>query len=103
MTGVISPDFWWSVGIATTIAVAAIARKRIKAPDEFKQMSWIDWCGHFALVGMGVIFLGGLIGVEMVLAAGVFLVCSLYPIAILGVVGRLDQFIVEAARLFRRR
>ncbi len=99
----LNPHFWWSIGLAVTVAVAAAVRKKVKHPDEFRQMNWMDWCGHFALVGIGVIFLGGFIGVEMVMAAGIFLVFALYPIAILGIIGRLDQFIVEAVRLFRKR
>lgn len=103
MPSSVSPDFWWAIGIAATICIAAITRKRIKAPVEFKQMSWMDWCGHFALIGIGVIFLGGFTGIRVLLASGLILVLALYPIAILGIIGRLDQFIVEAARLFRKR
>lgn len=66
-------------------------------------MNWLDWCGHFALVGIGVIFIGGLAGFEALMMAGVLLVCVLYPIAILGILGRFDEMISEIIRALRRR
>lgn len=103
MTGAISPDFWWSVGIATAIAVAAIARKRIKAPDEFIQMNWMDWCGHFALIGIAMVLVFGLTGADTLRNAGMLLIFALYPIAILGVLGRFDEMVSEVVRAIRRR
>ncbi|WP_421862493.1 hypothetical protein [Marinobacter adhaerens] len=103
MTGVISPDFWWGIGIATAIAVATIARKRFKAPDEFKQMSWIDWCGHFALTGIVVVLVGAVIDVKLLAGAGMILILGLYPLAILGLLGRFDEMLSEVVRAIRRR
>lgn len=37
------------------------------------------------------------------MAAGVFMVCSLYPIAILGLLGRFDEMVSEIIRAIRRR
>jgi hypothetical protein len=103
MTGVISPDFWWGIGIATAIAIAAALRMKLFRSDEYRQMTWMDWCGHFALIGIAVILVGGLAGFKAVTAAGVILLVGLYPIAILGLLGRFDEMISEIIRAIRRR
>ncbi|MDF0750269.1 hypothetical protein NLU14_08505 [Marinobacter sp. 71-i] len=96
-------DFWAGIILAVIIVAASVAWKRVKAADEFSQMSWMDWCGRFALQGVGVIFLGGIFDWMPLMAAGVFMVCSLYLIAILGLLGRFDEMISEIVRAIRRR
>lgn len=96
-------NFWAGIIIAVLIMAASTAWKRIKCADEFSHMSWMDWCGRFALQGIGVIFLGGFLDWDALMAAGVFMVCCLYPIAFLGLLGRADEMISEIVRAIRRR
>ncbi|WP_428398326.1 hypothetical protein [Marinobacter salarius] len=99
----VNPDFWWALGFAVAIAAGAAARKRFRAPDGFKQMDWMDWCGHFALIGIGMVLFFGLLGFDVLRNAGMFLVLSLFPIAILGLLGRFDGALSELIRAIRRR
>lgn len=103
MPSEINPEFLWASGVAVVIAIAATLRMRIRAPDEFKLMSWMDWCGHFALTGIAMTLAFGLIGFDILRNAGMVLVFSLYPLAILGLLGRFDEMISEIIRAIRRR
>ena len=96
-------DFWVGIILAAVIAAVSVAWKRIRCADEFFQMSWMDWCGRFAIQGVGVIFAGGIVGWTPLMAAGVFMVCSLYLIAVLGLLGRFDEMFSEILRAIRRR
>lgn len=103
MLSEMNSELLWASGISVVIAVAAVLRIRIAIPDEFELMNWMDWCGHFALIGIGVAILGGLTGARIMEVSGILLTLALYPVAILGIIGRLDQLIVEAVRLSRKR
>lgn len=94
---------WVSVIIAALIIVAEIIRKRITDRDHYNQMTWMDWCGHFALIGIGVVLISGILDVKTILFSGIILICALYPIAILGTFGRLDDAATELYRAIRRR
>jgi len=99
----ISPDFWWSLGMATVIAIAATVRLKIWWADEYPQMDWMDWCGHYALVGVFTILLSAVVDWKLLTAAGVFLLFPLYPIAILGLLGKLDDIRASIVRAIRGR
>ena len=99
----ISPDFWWSLGVATVIAIAATVRLKIWRADEYPQMDWMDWCGHCALVGILTIFSTAIIDWEILRAAGVFLLIPLYPIALLGLLCKLDDMLTSFVRGWRKR
>jgi hypothetical protein len=99
----ISPDFWWSLGVATVIAIAATVRLKIWRADECPQMDWMDWCMHCALVGILTIFSTAIIDWEILRAAGVFLLIPLYPIALLGLLCKLDDMLTSFMRGWRKR
>lgn len=89
--------------LAALIAVASTTWKRIKHADECLQMSWLDWCGHYALTGILVIIAAGILGFKPLAAAGVLLLIPLYPIALLGILGKLDDAVTDIIRAIRRR
>lgn len=99
----IRPDLWLIFSLATVIAIASTAWKRIKHPDEYPQMGWMDWCGHYALTGILVILVAGILGLKQLAAAGMLLLLPLYPIALLGILGKLDDTVTDIIRAIRRR
>ncbi|WP_228223316.1 hypothetical protein [Marinobacter nauticus] len=66
-------------------------------------MNWLDWCGHFALVGIFTILISAVIGMRTLAMAGLFLLVPLYPIAILGLLGKVDDVRVSFLRAWRKR
>ena len=103
LSGQVHPDFWWGVSIATTIAVAVTLRIRLFRADEYRQMTWMEWCGHYALAGILTILLSAIIGWQPLSLAGTLLLFPLYPIAILGLIGKVDDMRVSFLRGLRRR
>jgi len=99
----IHPDFWWGVGVATAIAAAATLRLRFFRVDEYRQMSWMDWCGHYALLGIAILLLSAFVDWQPLSVAGLLLFFPLYPIALLGVIGKLDDMRASLLRDWRRR
>ncbi len=99
----VRPDLWLVLSLATVITIASTAWKRIKHPDECPQMNWMDWCGHYALTGILVIIVAGVLGLKQLAAAGVLLLLPLYPIALLGILGKLDDAATDIIRAIRRR
>lgn len=98
-----NPDLWLSLGLTTVIALAAVYRIRRYRPDEYPQMNWLDWCGHFALVGIFTILISAVIGMRTLAMAGLFLLVPLYPIAVLGLLGKVDDMRVSFLRAWRKR
>lgn len=103
MASHISSDFWWALIIATAIALISVLRLKLVHPDSYRQMNWMDWCGHFALTGVFVIILSVFSPWAPTVDAGVLLLFPLYPIAVLGLLGKLDDVITVLLRAIRRR
>lgn len=99
----VSPDFWQGLALATVIAVLAALRLKHYRADEYPQMGWMDWCGHFALVGVFTILLSAVVGWPPLTLAGLLLLFPLYPIAVLGLLGKLDDARVTLLRAWRER
>lgn len=98
-----NPGFWWVIGLAVTISAASAAIKRARSPGEFLQMGWLDWCGHAAILGAITIMVSWPLGWKPLTLAGCLLLLPLYPIAILGILGRLCEAASEISRAIRKR
>ncbi len=99
----IHSDFWHSLILASVLIVAFPAWRKLRPKGYHMEMGWMDWCGYFFLRGMVLTLVGGLLDWRVVMAAGVWLMCGLYPIAVLGLLGKLEDFRVTLLRAYRER
>jgi membrane protein YqaA with SNARE-associated domain len=99
----VAEDFLWGVGLATVIAIGMILRERSSDPESYKLTTWMEWCGRFLLVGAALTIVGGVVGWRPVTAAGLVLILPIYPVAILGLVGKLDDIRSSVVREIKKR
>jgi len=97
----VAVSFLQGVALATAVIVALTLRLRLFRHSEYKQMNWLDWCGYYAMMGIPVIFLGGILDYRPILAAGVLMLFPLYPIALLGLLCKLDDMLISFVRGWR--
>jgi hypothetical protein len=99
----VAASFLQGVALATVIIVALTLRLRLLRHEEYKQMHWLDWCGYYALFGFLLILVGGIAGCRVVMSAGALMLLPLYPIAILGLLCKLDDMLTSFMRGWRKR
>jgi hypothetical protein len=96
----ISEDAIVGLVIVSIIGVGLPAYHKHKGGSE---LSWMDWCGYYAMIGVAVLLASAFIQWPPLTTVGLFLLVPLYPIAILGIIGRLDEVRASAIRHWRRR
>lgn len=97
------PAVWQALLIAGITAVVLPVWHHLFPKPHHMQMGWMDWCGYYACIGVIFIMAGGTVGWMGLMAAGMFLLLPLYPLAILGILGKLDDVLMDIVRFFRRR
>lgn len=96
-------DFWYSILLSAVLIVAFPVWRKLRPKGYHMDMGWMDWCGYYFLRGIVVTLIGGMIDSRVVMGAGVWLMCGLYPIAILGLLGKVEDFRVTLMRAWRER
>jgi hypothetical protein len=99
----VSTDFIWAIMVSGLTAILLALEMRIFRKEIYDQTGWMDWCGYFALAGIPIILVGGILDLRILMAAGVLLLFPLYPIAILGLIGKLDDIRISLVRGWRER
>lgn len=98
-----SSRVWQALGISAAVIVGLPVWRRLFPKEHHMQMGWMDWCGYYACIG-ALFVTAGFFGEWMALAlAGGLLLIPLYPIAILGLLGRLDDTVTDIIHAIRRR
>ena len=98
-----SARLWQAVGISAVTVVTLHLWRRLFPEDHHMQMGWMDWCGYYACVGALFLLVGSLAGWQNLTGAGLLLLLPLYPVAILGMLGKLDNTVTDIIRAVRRR
>lgn len=99
----VSTAFLWAAFFSCAILAAIMLEMRLFRRANYNQMSWMDWCGYCALVGIPMALVGGVSGFDLIRNTGVLLLFPLYPIAFLGLIGKLDDMRVSFMRGWRKR